>query len=157
MQIFEKALEEPKYSSMYAKLCKRLKEEVSERLNNEDGTKPTLFEILLANTCRQEFQSRSNITEGLEKSGIVTAEDEEKLQIAKRKMLGNIRFIGELGKLGVVPDSTLHRCIYQLLQRICKNNGKDKVEDMECLCQIMRTCGRILDSGKSQVMLITIG
>ena len=39
----------------------------------------------------------------------ITEDEEEAKYLAKRKMLGNIKFIGELGKLQIVHDSILHR------------------------------------------------
>lgn len=41
----------------------------------------------------------------------LTAEEEEQRSIAKIKMLGNIKFIGELGKLNLIHESILHKCI----------------------------------------------
>lgn len=68
--------------------------------------------------------------------------------MAKRKMLGNIKFIGELGKLEILSEHILHKCIKELLVR---RKGEDPSEDLECLCQIMRTCGRILDTDKGKI------
>lgn len=48
-----------------------------------------------------------------------------------------------------MAESILHQCIQQLLPH--KSNIKDMAEDVECLCQIMRTCGRILDHEQGQV------
>lgn len=45
------------------------------------------------------------------KDSPLTSEEEEQRSIAKIKMLGNIKFIGELGKLGLIHESILHRCI----------------------------------------------
>lgn len=41
----------------------------------------------------------------------LTSEEEEQHAIAKIKMLGNIKFIGELGKLNLIHESILHKCI----------------------------------------------
>lgn len=41
----------------------------------------------------------------------LTSEEEEQHAIAKIKMLGNIKFIGELGKLDLIHESILHKCI----------------------------------------------
>lgn len=41
----------------------------------------------------------------------LTSEEEEQRAIAKFKMLGNIKFIGELGKLDLIHESILHKCI----------------------------------------------
>lgn len=135
--IFEKALDEPKYSSMYAQLCKRLSEEAP---NFEPPDKPCTFRVLLLNKCKTEFDKRAETLEQYGNKQIM--EEDERRQLAKRKMLGNIKFIGELGKLEILADSILHRCIQELL----KSRGDDLSEDLECVCQILRTCGRILDS-----------
>ena len=37
--------------------------------------------------------------------------------IAKSKMLGNIKFIGELGKLNMLHERILHQCVKQLLEK----------------------------------------
>jgi len=62
------------------------------------------------------------------------------------------QFIGELGKLEILAEGILHRCIQQLLEAK-KKNGKDVGEDLECLSEIMRTCGRLLDSEKARKLM----
>ncbi|CAB3370045.1 Hypothetical predicted protein [Cloeon dipterum] len=151
--IFEKALDEPKYSSMYAQLCKRLSEEAP---NFEPPNSACTFRLLLLSKCKDEFENRSKIAEAFEKNdGVLSAEEDERLQLAKRKMLGNIKFIGELGKLEILHEAILHRCCQQLLEKKKHRLGstKDTAEDLECLCQIMRTCGRILDSEKGKTLM----
>ncbi|KAL1505220.1 hypothetical protein ABEB36_004834 [Hypothenemus hampei] len=137
---------------MYAQLCKRLSEEAP-NLEQGDGCINT-FRILLSNKCKLEFDNRAA---ALEDHNNEVAEDgnpldpeelEERRQKAKRKMLGNIKFIGELGKLEILSESILHRCIQELLMR----RGDDASEDLECLCQIIRTCGRILDTKGHNLM-----
>ncbi|XP_018400148.1 PREDICTED: eukaryotic translation initiation factor 4 gamma 2 isoform X1 [Cyphomyrmex costatus] len=156
--IFEKALDEPKYSSMYARLCKQLSDEAA----NFEPRKPidesqkgqSTFRVLLLNKCKDEFENRSKASEAFENQDELGPEEEERRQVAKRKMLGNIKFIGELGKLGIVSESILHRCIQQLLEKKRRGGSRgDAAEDIECLCQIMRTCGRILDSDKGRGLM----
>lgn len=147
--IFDKALDEPKYSSMYAQLCKRLSEEAP-NLEQGDGVS---FRLLLLKKCKVEFENRAlerNIN-GYAEDGTRLDRDEleERRRTAKRKMLGNIKFIGELGKLEILSEGILHKCIRELLVR----RGDDPSEDLECLCQIMRTCGRILDTDKGQNLM----
>ncbi|ENN83470.1 hypothetical protein YQE_00172, partial [Dendroctonus ponderosae] len=151
--IFDKALDEPKYSSMYAQLCKRLSEEAP-NFEQGDGSTNT-FRILLLNKCKVEFDNRAAALEcninGVAEDGSLLDKDEleERRQTTKRKMLGNIKFIGELGKLEMLSEGILHRCIRELLVR----RGDDPAEDLECLCQIMRTCGRILDTEKGKNLM----
>ncbi|XP_033339349.2 N-acetyltransferase 1 isoform X2 [Megalopta genalis] len=156
--IFEKALDEPKYSSMYAQLCKRLSDEAANfeprKALIESQKGQSTFTFLLLNKCRDEFENRSKASEAFESQDELAPEEEERRQVAKRKMLGNIKFIGELGKLGIVSEPILHRCIQQLLEKKRRGGSRgDTAEDIECLCQIMRTCGRILDSDKGRGLM----
>lgn len=156
--IFEKALDEPKYSSMYAQLCKRLSEEAPnfEPSSTTNGSAPAIstFRQLLLAKCRVEFESRTAAQEAFDsRDGSLTDAEEEQRQSAKRKMLGNIKFIGELGKLGMLQSAILHMCIQQLLERKRRGGAREMAEDLECLCQIMRTCGRILDTDKAKPLM----
>uniref|UniRef100_A0A6P7FTF6 Eukaryotic translation initiation factor 4 gamma 2 n=1 Tax=Diabrotica virgifera virgifera TaxID=50390 RepID=A0A6P7FTF6_DIAVI len=133
---------------MYAQLCKRLSEEAP---NFESPDQPTSFRVLLLNKCKLEFENRAAALEynGASCNNFAGSEEEdERRQIAKRKMLGNIKFIGELGKLEILSENILHLCIKELLVR----RGDDFCEDLECLCQILRTCGRILDTDKETIL-----
>lgn len=111
------------------------------------------FKRLLLNKCRIEFENRSKANEAFERLGELSVEDEERRQSTKRKMLGNIKFIGELGKLEIVSHPILHKCILQLLDKRRDGSRGDPAEDIECLCQIMRTCGRILDTDKGAPLM----
>ena len=59
---------------------------------------------------------------------------------------------GELGKLDMLHEGILHKCIKQLLEKK-KMAIKDMSEDMECLCQIMRTVGKRLDHEKAKLWM----
>jgi len=150
--IFEKALDEPKYSSMYAQLCKRLSDNAPNLEPPE--SKITTFKRLLLNKCKDEFENRAAISTALEKrAGDLSSDEEEARYLAKRKMLGNIKFIGELGKLEMLHDSILHRCAEQLLVGRRKQSLNDQTEDIECLAHLMKTCGRLLDSAKAKMRM----
>lgn len=143
---------------MYARLCKQLSDEAanfeSQNPIDESQKGQSTFRVLLLNKCKDEFENRSKTSEQLENQDELGPEEEERRQVAKRKMLGNIKFIGELGKLGIVSEPILHRCIQQLLEKKRRGGPRgDVAEDIECLCQIMRTCGRILDSDKGRGLM----
>lgn len=40
----------------------------------------------------------------------------------------------------------------QLLEKRRRRPVVDLAEDLECLCQIMKTCGKVLDKPKAKVM-----
>ncbi|KAF3855241.1 hypothetical protein F7725_023296 [Dissostichus mawsoni] len=157
--IVDKALEEPKYSSLYAQLCLRLAEDAP----NFDGPsseiqtsqkQSTTFRRLLISKLQDEFENRTRNVEIYDKhDNPLTSEEEEQRSIAKRKMLGNIKFIGELGKLDLIHESILHKCIKTLLEKKKRVQLKDMGEDLECLCQIMRTVGPRLDHNKAKSLM----
>jgi len=140
--IFEKALYEPKYSSMYAQLCKRL----DEKSPVDPNRNITIFKFHLLNQCKEEFENRSKANITFENGYEPSEEELEAKFLAKRKMLGNIKFIGELGKLQIVQDRILHMCCEALVLGWKNKPLSEREEDLECLCHLMRTCGRILDT-----------
>ena len=95
-QIFEKALDEPKYSSMYAQLCRFLVEKAP-NFEPSDSTACT-FKKLLLKKCRDEFENRAQISQQYEKmaagNGGLNTDEEDAKYLAKRKMLGNVKFMG---------------------------------------------------------------
>ncbi|KAJ0041732.1 hypothetical protein NL108_010573, partial [Boleophthalmus pectinirostris] len=156
--IVDKALEEPKYSQLYAQLCQRLSEDApnfEEPLENAAANKHnTTFRRLLISKLQDEFENRARNVELFEKHDApLTTDEEEQQAIAKIKMLGNIKFIGELGKLGLIHESILHRCIKTLLEKKRRVQLKDMGEDLECLCQIMKTVGPKLDHEKAKALM----
>lgn len=114
------------------------------------------FRSLLLKKCQDEFENRRKATEAFHQKGTpLSADEEEQRSIAKHKMLGNITFIGELGKHGLLPEKIIHQCIQTLLaKKGCNGRAasiKDVAEDLECLCQILKTVGRRLDTKKAKV------
>lgn len=147
--IFEKALDEPKYSSMYAQLCHQLCEDAPNF--EQTSSNITTFRRLLLNKCQDEFENRSKATEVFDRrDSPLTPDEAEQYHIAKQKMLGNIKFIGELGKLEMLHEGILHKCIKQLLEKKKNIAMEDMAEDLECLCYLMRTVGRRLDTNKAK-------
>lgn len=155
--IVDKALEEPKYSSLYAQLCLRLAEDAPnfDGPEGQPGQKQsTTFRRLLISKLQDEFENRSRNVEIYDKrDSPLLPEEEEQRAIAKIKMLGNIKFIGELGKLDLIHESILHKCIKTLLEKKKRVQLKDMGEDLECLCQIMRTVGPRLDHEKAKSLM----
>ncbi|VDI07805.1 Hypothetical predicted protein [Mytilus galloprovincialis] len=75
------------------------------------------------------------------------AEIEAEIVVTKKKArhrsLGNIRFIGELFKLKMLTEQIMYECVYKLL------NSKYE-ESLECLCKLLQTIGKELDSQKAK-------
>lgn len=161
--IFNKAIDEPRYSALYAQLCLRLAIDTPnfdhQRSTNGESSASdrarasnSSFRRWLLSKCQDEFENRSRATNDFDKAGL-TDEELQRFRLAKRKMLGNIKFIGELGKLEVVQENILHMCIKQLLDRKRNIGMADMAEDIECLCQILNTIGQRLDHEKAKGLM----
>lgn len=150
--IFEKALDEPKYSSMYAQLCKRLSKEAPNF--DPTGHRSTFLRLLL-NVCRDKFVNRTQTGNIVAHDGPLTPDEEEKKYVAKQKMLGNAKFIGELCKLDMLSGSISHFCIQTLLDITGSKAAtiQDRCENIECLCQLIRTCGKNLDTEQGKGLM----
>lgn len=69
---------------------------------------------------------------------------EEAKDKARRRSIGNIKFIGELFKLRMLTEAIMHDCVVKLL----KNHDE---ESLECLCRLLNTIGKDLDFEKAKV------
>lgn len=148
-QIFDKALMEPTFCEMYAQFCVKLAGDLPEFTeNNEKIT----FKRVLLNKCQEEFECGEREQEESEKIESVgevqrTPEQREEKQLkARRRMLGNIRFIGELYKKSMLTERIMHECIKKLLGEFLNPDE----EDIEALCKLMSTIGRIIDHLKAK-------
>ncbi|KAL2319814.1 hypothetical protein Fmac_028783 [Flemingia macrophylla] len=147
-QIFEKALMEPTFCEMYANFCLHLAAELPDF--SEDNEKIT-FKRLLLNKCQEEFERGEREQEEANKAdeGEVkqsAEEREERRTKARRRMLGNIRLIGELYKKKMLTERIMHECIKKLLGQY---QDPDE-EDIEALCKLMSTIGEMIDHPKAK-------
>ncbi|XWS35564.1 hypothetical protein CRYUN_Cryun20dG0008000 [Craigia yunnanensis] len=149
-QIFDKALMEPTFCEMYANFCYHLAGELPDF--SEDDEKIT-FKRLLLNKCQVEFergereQEEANKVEEEGEAKQSEEEREEKRIKARRRMLGNIRLIGELYKKKMLTERIMHECIKKLLGEY---ENPDE-EDVEALCKLMSTIGDMIDHPKAKV------
>jgi len=68
---------------------------------------------------------------------------------ARRRMLGNVIFIGQLYKQQMLTDRIMHQCIVEQLGNI----DNPDPESVECLCKLMTTIGSQIDQPKSKKMI----
>lgn len=149
-------LDEPKYSSMYAQLCRRISKEGGTQFEAEND----FFETLIIRVCRDKFINRSQYSDSIINSPPTggdpnEVDEEERRYVAKQKILGNVKFIGELFKLEMLNPAIIHNMLEQLLDRKSRSHPslEDRCEDMECLSQLFRTCGKQLDTEKSKNLI----
>lgn len=151
---FEKAISEPDFSVAYANMCRCLS---GLKVHTTDKPGATVnFRKLLLNRCQKEFEKDKDddeIFEKKQKEMEAASGDEEKQRLreeledakdkARRRSLGNIKFIGELFKLKMLTEVIMHDCIVKLL----KNHDE---ESLECLCRLLSTIGKDLDFEKAK-------
>ena len=158
--VFEKALDEPSFSVAYARMCKVLSMKKVPKADN--STTEVAFRSMLITRCQKEFEKdyiteeqRSAHARALEVAG----DDEEAckrlsdefaaLELRqRRRSLGNIRFIGELFKQGMITGGIMHSIIGRLLK------ATDE-ESLESLCQFLTTVGQTLEKMPKPVNIPT--
>ncbi|KAG7239978.1 hypothetical protein INR49_028110 [Caranx melampygus] len=152
--IVDKALEEPKYSSLYAQLCLRLAEDAP----NFDGPsseiqtsqkQSTTFRRLLISKLQDEFENRTRNVEIYDKhDNPLTSEEESSVPLPRSRCLATLNSSGNLAN----STSSMNLSFI--------TSGKEEEspaqgygEDLECLCQIMRTVGPRLDHEKAKSLM----
>lgn len=153
--LFEQCIKQPIFSGLYARMGKCFS--LLTVPSSEDPTKTVTFRKLLLTKCQMEFeQDKENekeimcLSEMIESAG--TEEEKKQLEVrkseamvaAKRRSLGNIRFIGELFKLTMLTENIMHECLSKLLK------GYEDEDNIECLCKLLTTIGKDIDSPKSK-------
>ncbi|PBK74048.1 hypothetical protein ARMSODRAFT_1081035 [Armillaria solidipes] len=174
--IFENAIDQAMWSEMYARLCRKMVGQISAKVQvdgvkNAEGEPIAggqLFRIYLLNRCQNGFErgwvakepaaaAASNTIEDQAAKAIgerTSVEEEIALhsekyyaaQKARRRGLGLIKFIGELFKLKMLTERTMHECIKKLLGNI--ENPEE--EEIESLCMLLTTVGQLLDTTKAR-------
>ncbi|KAL6656755.1 hypothetical protein ACP70R_004535 [Stipagrostis hirtigluma subsp. patula] len=152
-QIFDKALMEPTFCEMYANFCFHLAGALPDF--SEDNEKIT-FKRLLLNKCQEEFErgereeAEANKTEEEGEIKQTKEEREENRIRARRRMLGNIRLIGELYKKRMLTERIMHECIKKLLGNYQDPSYDPDEENIEALCKLMSTIGEMIDHAKAK-------
>ncbi|VDH90680.1 translation initiation factor 4G [Mytilus galloprovincialis] len=149
--VFEKAIAEP--GSSVARMCRYLSQ-IKVPSTKKSG-EFVHFRAILLTKSQKEFENDKSAEDDIEelRLKLKDAEESKKAEIeaeivvtktnARRRSLGNIRFIGELFKLKMLTETIMHECVFKLL------NSKDE-ESLECLCELLRTIGKKIDSEKAK-------
>jgi translation initiation factor 4G len=140
--VFEKATDKATWSEMYARLCRKMMEQVSSKVQDDgirsaDGKHITgghLFRKYLLNRCQEDFERGWALKESTAAAAASKASQDEAAktstedtreaalysdeyyaaQKAKRQGLGLVKFIGELFKLQMLTERIMHECVKKL-------------------------------------------
>jgi len=146
MIIFDKATSQTHFAALYSDLCRRISDSVPGLDDNGHLTEPnppppynvkgkakrSPFKRLLANKCQMEFEF---------------VEQHKVLADQRGRVLGVIRFIGELFKNHMLSEKIMHKCIQFLLEFPLN----EPVEDfIEAATSLLITIGKKLDTPAAQ-------
>ena len=152
-QIFDKALAESTFAELYADLVSKLIPALPDLTDDEDNV--VNFRRALLNKCQEEFDygvcaMKAVAEREKHKDEGVTDQDKEDIQreqTARKRMLGNIIFVGQLYRFGVLIEAVMHTCVRQLLEETVD----PRPEDIEVLCRLMSTVGRPMDASTREI------
>ncbi|KAI0653525.1 hypothetical protein C8Q70DRAFT_1110231 [Cubamyces menziesii] len=174
--VFEKATDEATWSEMYARLCRKMMEQISPNVR-DDGIKNAegkpiaggqLFRKYLLNRCQEDFErgwvakeataaaaaakatedqaAKAKAEQNEDGEAALYSDEYYAAQKAKRQGLGLIKFIGELFKLQMLTERIMHECVKKLLGNV--ENPEE--EEIESLCKLLTTVGQLLDTPKAR-------
>lgn len=134
--VFDKAVDEPGFCELYARMCKVI------------AAKDSEFCYFLVKKCQEEFESKDlyqdlNVPEReveIEKETdpvkkkLMTEELYDDMRLKRKKYLGTIKLIGEMYKLGLLAAKIIGFCMNHLIKGASNEN-------IECLCSLISTVG----------------
>jgi translation initiation factor 4G len=148
--VFEKALVESKFSTMYAELVFEINPRIagvktkSIAADGQETVREVTFKSLILNKCQHEFENKPRIEKIPDE--VTDPEAREMLELKNTKLrmknMGLMIFIGELYKKGLLKENIMHYCVQQLLK-----NPEDE-EDLEYFTQFFTNIGAYLDNGR---------
>ncbi|KAI8347222.1 armadillo-type protein, partial [Mortierella sp. GBAus27b] len=155
--IFEKAKDEPIFGCVYAKLCHKLHEKISDEVKDTSipgSSGGKLFRKYLLHRCQEDFTTgwkdkasmNGVLLDCKDGEPDLMSDEYNTMMKARRQGLGLIHFIGELFKVQMLTEVIMHECVKKLLA-----NVKDpEEEEIEGLCVLMTTIGLQLDHEKAK-------
>lgn len=133
-EVFEKATTQHHFIEMYTTLCKKLSEWFIEMKICDEGG---IFKRCLANQCQDSFEKYLKPPAGL---GDLSGEELFEAQMKyKTKMLGNMKFIGQLLIHKMLSPRVIFKCTEELL-------FYNSEETIETLCAFLTTIGPVFDT-----------
>ncbi|KAH8106471.1 armadillo-type protein [Phellopilus nigrolimitatus] len=181
--VFEKATDEATWSEMYARLCRKMMEQISpdvqdDGIRNSEGKPITgglLFRKYLLNRCQEDFergwkQKESTAAAAAEKANEdqalkVESEKEENKESGETPQFSEEYYSAQKAKrqgLGLVKfigelfklQMLTERIMHECIKKLLSNDNNPEEEEIEGLCKLLSTVGQSLDThGRTDVYL----
>jgi translation initiation factor 4G len=178
--VFEKATDEATFSEMYARLCHKIMEQISPKVQ-DDGIKNSegkpfaggnLFRRYLLNHCQQEFERSPVAQEATAAAATSKAIADEAVMEANEKTKGGeepelysdayhaaakARRCG-LGLMRFIGElfklqMLAERVMHECIKKLLGNVENPEEEEIESLCELLITVGSLLDTPKARAHL----
>jgi translation initiation factor 4G len=176
--VFEKATDEAAWSEMYARLCRKMMEQISPKVQ-DDGIKNAegkpiaggqLFRKYLLNRCQEDFErgwaakdaaAAAAVAKASEDEAIKKANDKnkdsddepvlysEEYYTAQKAKRQGLGLIKFIGELFKLQMLT-ERIMHECVKKLLGNVENPEEEEIESLCKLLTTVGQILDTNKAR-------
>ncbi|AGO13824.1 AaceriAGL044Cp [[Ashbya] aceris (nom. inval.)] len=145
-QIFDKATDEPHWSSMYAQLCGKVVKDLDKDIQdkeNEGKVGPILVLHYLFDRCQTEFQKGwadklPTSEDGSTVEVKLMSDEYYKAAAAKRRGLGLVRLIGFLYRSNLLTSKMMFQCFRRLMKDL---TGTPSEETLESVIELLTTVG----------------
>jgi hypothetical protein len=159
---FDKAIQEPSYSSLYARLVKELctlKDSERElELELREGLLCNRIHRLLMASCKEQFCRPIHLThDEMVNRTTGTPLGEEEIEMKrlqrKRQLVGNVKFVGELFKIGLVTEHVIEDILYLLVGRYDPVNTPPQEDYVfEVFSTLIHTVGFMLKESRPSIL-----
>ncbi|KXN87473.1 Eukaryotic translation initiation factor 4 gamma [Leucoagaricus sp. SymC.cos] len=175
--VFEKATDEATWSEMYARLCRKMMEQISNKvqddgIKNQEG-KPIaggqLFRKYLLNRCQEDFErgwvakeatAAAAATKAMEDEAVKAANDKKEGEDGEVALYSDEYYAAQKAKrqgLGLIKfigelfklQMLTERIMHECVKKLLGNVNNPEEEEIESLCKLLTTVGSILDTPKA--------
>ncbi|KAM3135793.1 hypothetical protein pb186bvf_012046 [Paramecium bursaria] len=148
-RILEKSQTESKYREIYSNLCSKLAKDTSQ-LNQTSGKQVSAFRSSILDRVQKGFEQRK-----MEQQQAQNLTAEQKAQFhayRKNRIMGNVRFIGDLYKKQVLPQRVVNIAFQELISDFLEQfdpKHKDE-EEIEGIVELLDQIGQYYETSKGK-------
>ncbi|KAK0226381.1 ARM repeat-containing protein [Armillaria fumosa] len=176
--VFEKATDEATWSEMYARLCRKMMEQISPKVQ-DDGIKNAegkpiaggqLFRKYLLNRCQEDFErgwvakeatAAAAASKAIEDQAAKAAAEKkgdgeeeialysEEYYAAQKAKRQGLSLIKFIGELFKLQMLT-ERIMHECVKKLLGNVESPEEEEIKSLCKLLTTVGQLLDTSKAR-------
>jgi translation initiation factor 4G len=174
--VFEKATDEASWSEMYARLCRKMMEQISteiqdEGIKNAEGNPIVggqLFRKYLLNRCQEDFERGWALKDAAASAAAARATEDgavadanadkkegdeialysEEYYISQKAKRQGLGLVKFIGELFKLQMLT-ERIMHECVKKLLGNVDNPEEEEIESLCKLLTTVGKLLDTARA--------